>query len=82
MDRTTRIRFRDLLERVWWTVVAAGLSTLAGLALIDLDAIQAAAITALSGGINAILVIARWRLSVLPDPGAGLPGAPTGRGVS
>lgn len=77
MDSRQKIKLADLIERVWWTVVAAGLSTLAGFALIDLDALQAAAITALSGGINAVLVIARWRLAVLPDPGAGLPSLPT-----
>lgn len=73
----TKIRIRDLFERVFWTVVASGLGALAAAPLVDLDAIQGAVIAALAGGINAVLVIARWRLAVLPDPGAGLPHLPT-----
>jgi hypothetical protein len=67
---TPRIRLLDLVERVFWTIVASGLGALAAAPLIDLDAVQGAVIAALSGGINAVLVIARWRLAVLPDPGS------------
>ena len=79
MHTQTRIRLVDLAERVLWTVVASGLGALAAFALVDIDALQGAAVAGLAGGINAVLVIARWRLAVLPDPGAGLPGAPSSR---
>lgn len=88
------IRARDLAERVFWTFVAAFLTSLLGaqalLAVIehvadvsiDVSALGAAVIAAAFAGLtaagNVLLVIARWRLSVLPDPGAGLPGLPTG----
>lgn len=86
------IRTRDLAERVFWTFVAAFLTSLLGaqalLAVIeavadvsiDVTALGAATIAAAFAGLtaagNVLLVIARWRLSVLPDPGAGLPGLP------
>lgn len=71
---------RDLIERVVWTFVSAALAALAGASVLGIDAAQAALMAGLSAAINAVLVIARWRLSVLPDPGAGLPGLPTDRG--
>lgn len=43
-------------------------------AVLGLD--LAAAVAGLGALINAVLVIARWRLSVLPNPGEGLPGVP------
>jgi len=69
---------RDLLERLFWTFVSAFLGALAGAAVLDLnvDALQAAAMAGLGAVANAVLVIARWRLSVLPNPGDGLPGVP------
>ena len=71
---------RDLAERLLWTFVAAFLGTLTGSAVLDLglDALQVAALAGLGAVANAVLVIARWRLSVLPNPGEGLPGLPTG----
>lgn len=78
---------RDLLERVFWTFVAAFLASLLGTpaliavleaasgATIDISALQAAVVAAVLAGLaavaNLILVIARWRLSVLPNPGDG-----------
>ncbi len=86
------IRARDLAERVFWTFVAAFLGSLVGAPLvlqvlegladvsIDISALQAILVSATFAGVtaaaNVLLVIARWRLSVLPDPGAGLPGLP------
>lgn len=77
----------DLLERLFWTFVAAFLGTLLGTpaliavlegvsgAVIDISAIQAAVVAATVAGLaavaNFLLVIARWRLSVLPNPGDG-----------
>lgn len=70
---------RDLLERLVWTFVAAFVGALTGSAVLSLDvtALQAAAMAGLGAVANAVLVFARWRLSVLPDPGEGLPGLPT-----
>jgi heme/copper-type cytochrome/quinol oxidase subunit 1 len=71
-----KIRIRDLAERVMWTAISAGASSLIGVAF-GITALQAAGIAALTAAINAVTVIARWRLSVLPNPGEGLPGLPT-----
>lgn len=73
------IRIRDLIERVLWTAVAAGLGALVAAPLVDLATLEAAAVAAAAAAVNAVLVIARWRLSVLPDPGGGLPGLRTDR---
>lgn len=69
---------RDLAERILWTFVAAFLGALTGAAVLSLDvtALEAAAMAGLGAVANAVLVIARWRLSVLPNPGEGLPGLP------
>lgn len=74
------MKFRDLAERLLWTVVAAALTNLVGTGLVGLDLWQAAALSGINGGFTFLLVVARWRLSVLPDPGAGLPGLPTETG--
>lgn len=73
---------RDLLERLFWTFVSAFLGALTGSAVLDLglDAVQVAALAGLGAVANAVLLIARWRLSVLPNPGEGPPGLPTGDG--
>jgi hypothetical protein len=68
---------KDTLERLWWTVVsAAGGGLLAG-PLLSLSVWQAAGVAGLAAAVNFITIVARKRLSVLPDPGAGLPGLPT-----
>lgn len=79
---------RDTIERLFWTFVAAFLGTLVGTpaflavleqasgATIDVTALQAALVAATVAGVvavaNAVLILARWRLSVLPNPGEGL----------
>lgn len=73
---------RDLLERLWWTLVAAFLGALTVSDLLDISAVQAAIAAAASAGANFLLLVARARLSVLPDPGAGLPGLPTDDNVN
>lgn len=73
-----RVRAVDLAERVLWTFVAAFTSALvspplaqaAGIDL-SLTALEAAFVAGASAVVNLVTVIARWRLSVLPDPGAG-----------
>lgn len=66
----------DLAERVVWTGVAGFLAALTAAPILDVSihALEAAAIAGLGAAANTVLVIARWRLAVLPDPGAGLPG--------
>lgn len=65
---------RDLLERLVWTFVSAFLGALVGASVLDLDvdAVQAAALAGLGAAANALTIFARWRLSVLPNPGEGL----------
>lgn len=69
----------DLLERCLWTFVAtAGGAAIGGEVFsLDLATWQVAAIAGLGAVVNVITTFARWRLSVLPNPGDGLPGLPT-----
>ena len=64
-------KISDTIERLFWTFVAAFLGQLVGAAVLDLgvSAIQSAAVAGLGAVANAVLLLARWRLSVLPDPG-------------
>lgn len=87
---TTQFRIVDALERLLWTFVAGFLSSLLGVPIIvemlegasDVSIelgvlttmLYGAVIAGLTAVANAVLIIARWRLSVLPDPGRGLPG--------
>lgn len=71
------MNLRDTLERLLWTLVAAFLGALGVSDLIDISAVQAGLTAAASAGVNFLLIVARTRLSQLPDPGAGLPGLPT-----
>lgn len=87
------IRARDLAERVFWSFVSGFLGSLIATPVmldvienvadvqLDVSTLGALVISAAFAGFtaaaNVVLVIARWRLSVLPDPGAGLPGLPT-----
>lgn len=68
---------RDTLERLFWTVVAAGLGSLAAGPLLGVSAWQAAGVAALSAGVNLLSILARQHLAPLPQPGEGLPGLPT-----
>lgn len=65
------------LERLVWSAVAAGGGALIGVPLFDISVWEAAAIAGLGAVVNGVTQFARYRLSVLPDPGAGLPGLPT-----
>jgi len=64
-------KISDTIERLFWTFVAAFVGQLVGAAVLDLgvSAIQSAAVAGLGAVANAVLLLARWRLSVLPDPG-------------
>jgi hypothetical protein len=62
------------MERLVWTVVAAALTNLSTVGLLDIAAWKGAALAALNGAATFLLLVARSRLAVLPDPGAGLPG--------
>ena len=71
------MNFRDMAERLVWTLIAAFLGALGVSDMIDISAVQAGITAAASAGVNFILLVARARLAVLPEPGAGLPGLPT-----
>lgn len=91
MSTSTSIRLLDALERLFWTFVSGFLSSLLSVPLIveilerssdvdiDLSVLGTAALGAVISGLlavaNAVLLIARWRLNVLPNPGSGMPGA-------
>jgi hypothetical protein len=68
-------RLRDIVERVWWAFVVGSLTNLAGVTLLGVAAWKGAVLAGLTAVINAVLAIARWRLSVLPDPGAAVAAA-------
>ena len=70
--------WNQFLERLVWTFVSAFLGTLTGSAVLDLDlaAVQVAALAGLGAVANAVTQLARYRLSVLPNPGDGLVKAP------
>lgn len=69
---------RDFAERLVWTFVAAAGGALIAPAVFgfDVSALEAAAIAGVGAVVNAVTQYARWRLSVLPSPGEGLPGLP------
>lgn len=68
----------DLLERVLWTAISAAAAAAIAVPVLDADAAKAAIAVGITAAVNAVLVVARWRLSILPNPGDGLPGLPTG----
>jgi hypothetical protein len=74
------MKVRDTLERLFWTIVAAFVGNLLAGAVFDVDVVMAAGMAAFTAGANFVLLVARARLAVLPDPGAGLPGLTVKRG--
>ena len=64
---------RDTLERLFWTVVATGLGTLA----VYLTGQPYGWVPVAGAVVNWALIYVRRKVSVLPNPGAGLPGLPT-----
>jgi len=86
------MRFRDALERLLWTFLAGFLGALLGSPIlvevieaaadvpVDLSLLWLALVSAILAGLvavaNALLILARYRLSVLPNPGEGVPGLP------
>lgn len=67
------MNLQDTLERLVWTVVAAGGGSLIAGPLLGVSSWQAAGVAALSAGVNFLTLLARTRLAALPDPGSGLP---------
>lgn len=65
-----KIRTKDVTERVFWTFVVGALSNLLGVTLLDIELWKAAVLAGLSAVLTYMLALGRWRLSVLPDPGA------------
>lgn len=68
--------FRDTAERLVWTVVAAMGGALAAGPIINISTLDAAKVAGLAAAVNFLTIVARKRLSVLPDPGDGLPALP------
>lgn len=70
--------WNQFAERLVWTFVAAAGGALVAPALFGFDVAvwQAAAIAGCGAVVNALTQFARWRLSVLPNPGDGLVKAP------
>lgn len=73
------VRIADLAERLVWTFVAAFTSALLSPPLaeaagrhLSLSVLDSAVLAGASAVVNFVTILARWRLSVLPDPGAGL----------
>lgn len=64
----------QVLERIVWTFIAAAGAGLLGGPLLGVSTWQAAGVAGLAAVINFVTLYARQRLSVLPDPGDGLPG--------
>lgn len=75
------MNLRDTIERLFWTFVSAFVGALAvggtGLINLSVDGLEASALAGGAAVLNLVLLVARARLAVLPDPGAGLPGLPT-----
>ena len=63
---------RNIAERLLWTVVSAAAAALIAAPALGIDALQAAGMAALVALVNGVLLVARWRLSVLPDPTSGV----------
>lgn len=68
---------RDTAERLFWTTVAGAGSAVVSAPLFDVATWKLAAAAGIAALINGVLLVARARLKVLPDPGEGLPGLPT-----
>lgn len=68
------MRAAQVAERIVWTGVSAGGGALLAGPILGVSAWQAAGVAALSAVVNGVTIFARYRLSVLPDPGEGLPG--------
>jgi len=74
------VKLRDFLERLFWTFIVAALANLLGAALLDIEAWKMAAVTGGAAALDALAIFGRYRLSILPNPGQGLPGLPVAGG--
>ena len=72
------MNIKDYAERLVWTVVADMVGALIAPEVfsVNITTLEAAGIAGLSAAVNFVTLLARQRLAVLPDPGAGLPGLP------
>lgn len=74
------MNLRDTAERLVWTVIAAAGGGLIAGPVLGVTTWQAAGTAALTAAVNFVTIAARKRLTVLPDPGQGLPALPTNEG--
>ena len=70
------MNLRDSAERIFWSVLVAALTNFGSVDFLDIAAWKAAALAGINAAVTFLLLVARTRLSVLPDPGEGLPGLP------
>lgn len=70
------MNLRDSAERLAWTLLAAFLGGLSVGEALDISTMDAAVAATATAGVNFLLLVARARLAVLPEPGEGLPGLP------
>lgn len=76
------VRVKDIIERVFWAGVVGALTNLAGVTVLGVEAWKGAVLAGLTAVVNAVIAIARWRLSVLPDPGAAVAEAARARTIA
>lgn len=76
------MNYRDLAERLFWSVLVAALTNFGSVDFLDIAAWKAAALAGINAGVTMLLLVARSRLAVLPDPGEGLPGLPVDDNVN
>ena len=76
------MNLRDSAERIFWSVLVAALTNFGSVDFLDIAAWKAAALAGINAAVTFLLLVARTRLSVLPDPGEGLPGLPVDEPVS
>lgn len=83
MTAQQKTKLSDLLERVFWTaasVILGMIPAAVGEIVLDLDlagGVIAAITIGSTAAANGLLVVVRWKLDILPNPGDGLPGYPT-----
>lgn len=73
----TNVQWRDIAERIFWTFIAGFLGALTAPPLaqaigmdLSMTAVESAFVAGVASVATFLLALARWRLSVLPDPGS------------
>lgn len=61
--------WKDVFERLVWTTVAAMSSAFIAAPVFDVAVGVAVGMAGVTAAVSFVMTIARWRLSVLPNPG-------------